>query len=81
MRNSLPKLSPTPKFPVVDKALDSQPKLSTTPKNVVAVKARDSQPKLQLQNFLLMTKPLSANLGVENPPLNILEEKYIFSEN
>ena len=47
MRNSQPKLSPTPKFPEADKAFD-QPKFSPTTKLSVTDKACDSQTKFPL---------------------------------
>ena len=41
-----PKLSPTPKFIVDDKARDSQQKFIPTPRFLVADKAQDTQTKL-----------------------------------
>ena len=63
MRDSQPKLSPTPKFPVDDKAWD-QTKCSPTPKFSVTDKARGSQTKLSTTpKFPLADKAIVGQFG------------------
>ena len=63
MQDSQPKLSPTPKFPVDDKAWD-QTKCSPTPKFSVTDKARGSQTKLSTTpKFPLADKAIVGQFG------------------